>query len=92
MMYAPATASAHLVQHLARDRDPFLAGVGPRARLAHTFANRLGDLHARHLVVEELRVAVAGERQEPDEHRQAERRDVVRETLEHLRDRRPAGS
>ena len=51
-------------------------------RLAHPLAHRLGHLHARHLVVEELGVAVARQRQEADEHRKPERRAVVEEALE----------
>ena len=85
MMYAPCTRSRTAASISRAICTPSLRASGAGAGLAHPLADRLGDLHAGHLVVEELGVAVARERQEADQHRQAERRDVVEEPLEHAR-------
>lgn len=72
-------------EHLARDGDAFLARLRARACLTHTLPDGVGDLHAWHLVVQELCVAIASERQEADEHGQIEGRDIVEEALKHAR-------
>ncbi len=65
-------------------RDPLLARRGPAPGLAHPLAHVFGHLHARDLVVEELGVPVAREREEPDEHGEPERLDVVEEPQQHV--------
>src|SRR5580692_1005031 len=62
-------APTHGREHLAGDRHALLARGGSAAGLAHTLPNRLGHLHPRDLVVQELGVAVAGEGQQADEDR-----------------------
>ena len=76
-------AMAYGAQHLSRDGDALLARLRAGSGEAHALAHALGHLHAGHLVVEELGVAIARERQEPHQHGQAERLDVVQELLEH---------
>ena len=83
MMYAPATRRAPPRASRARCGRPRARASAPLPGGLHARAHVVGDLHARHLVVQELGVLVAREREDADEHREAERRDVGEEALEH---------
>src|SRR5690606_9182857 len=66
-------------EHLARDAHALVAPLGAAAGHAHALSDVDGDAHAGDLVVQELRVSIARQRQEPDEHGDAEGADVVQE-------------
>src|SRR5919106_6898279 len=65
-------AILHIRQHLARNGDALAAPRRARAGPAHALANVRGNVHSWYLVVKELGVAVARQRQEAHEHRNPE--------------------
>src|SRR4029453_12651746 len=75
---------AYREQHLAGDLDAFLARRLAAGRLAHPLPGLGGDLHAGHLVVEDLGVLVADERQHAHHDRELQRSDALEHSLEQL--------